>query len=137
ADLRQQFQILDAAADAHSRLMGVNHADERLATSLAANGLAQKVLIAREGHSSQLSGAVQHVGVQPFSPSVFLRRNDINAAPSHSPHDLALYVLVHVEGDHEDGGSFCCARRASHCWRFSGLGFSERSWSYSRSHAAS
>jgi len=58
-NLGHQFEIIDALADGDTELVSINHSRKRLASSLTALSLRKQVLVLREEHSTERSGAFE------------------------------------------------------------------------------
>jgi hypothetical protein len=86
--LGQQFDVLDAATDAHIHLMGEHKPEEMPAAPLPLSGDAKQIVVLREKQSAELRVPLQQFVVVRLARAVLLTRQHVDVAaaqPWRSP----------------------------------------------------
>ena len=103
-----EFQVFDTTAYLNTTLLGINDADERFTVFHSASRFTQKVLIAGEYYAAQRVRPVEYNRIGRCTVTIFFRCEQINSAHSQTAHNSSLYILVHVQGNHQADFAFCC-----------------------------
>ena len=94
-----QLQVIDAPADRHLQLVGVDDAGEGKPPSLSVGGLCQEVGIPAEQHSSEGCRPVEELGIGQATGVILFGREDIDTAEPEPQRDGARDMDIHVEAD--------------------------------------
>ncbi len=94
---RNEFEVLNTAANGDTELMRVNQSCEILAAVLTFCGFGQKIFVPAEHHTAKFTGAVQQVGIVEPRGAIGLCRQHVNATSRQRPRDRCGNVNIQVE----------------------------------------